>query len=303
MLNQNYNKMKLARQFIIQIIATGLAILFTYCFWGCASTGTQQTDNSATVQDTVNNEYNIEDLNTYGEWVYLDRFGRVWRPSVIDTWQPFYYGDWLYTTDGWAWDSYEPYGWIVYHYGNWYYDPVNRWVWIPGHQWSPARVRWITYGDYIGWAPIPPQGIFWRDPWLDSDYPVWNVVVITDFTRERVGQYRIKHPRQRDERDARRNMNEPPNLKLIEERTHQPVRVVRVKREPVSTGNRQIHKMRLPDQENKRIQQHKPQVEREVLRPKVVNPTPQETKKREQTQSKKKTEKKETPTKKKNDKK
>jgi hypothetical protein len=37
------------------------------------------------------------------------------------------------------------------------------WVWVPGRdadlEWGPAWVSWRTGGDYVGWAPLPPETI------------------------------------------------------------------------------------------------------------------------------------------------
>jgi hypothetical protein len=101
---------------------------------------------------------NFRDLNDYGEWVHVHGAGSVWRPDADQDWQPFRYGRWVYSNDGWMWDSYEPFGWIVYHYGNWYYDEEQGWVWIPGYEWSPAQVQWYVTDHEIGWAPLLPSG-------------------------------------------------------------------------------------------------------------------------------------------------
>src|ERR1035437_7678779 len=96
------------------------------------------TDNNSNYSDynTPNNnsgydEYNVDDLNQYGEWINLNQYGRVWRPSVINSWQPFTNGNWAYDGNDWVWVSYEPFGWIVYHYGSWDYYPPYGWLWIP----------------------------------------------------------------------------------------------------------------------------------------------------------------------------
>ena len=283
MFTRNYTT-NLAKQFFRLIIVFGLAMVFIYFFWGCASTGMEQGYNGTALQDTSLNEYDLQDLNAYGDWVHIDRFGRVWQPSVVDGWEPFYYGNWLYTNNGWAWDSYEPFGWIVYHYGDWYYDPEYHWVWIPGYQWSPARVRWLDYGDYICWAPIPPPGVIWPEPWQPTGFQFWITVNMGDFTRDRVGQFRIMHPRAREEREIRRGMDRPPDRNLIERYTHQPVRKVQIRREPIQMAHHQIHRMRLPDQEEQRVERYRQEVEHEALRPNFARRNQHETQRREEGQ-------------------
>jgi hypothetical protein len=101
---------------------------------------------------------NFNELDEYGEWVHVQGIGRVWRPDAESGWRPFMYGRWVYSNDGWLWDSDEPFGWIVCHYGNWYEDEEQGWVWVPGHEWSPARVEWYVTDNEIAWAPMFPPG-------------------------------------------------------------------------------------------------------------------------------------------------
>ncbi len=59
-----------------------------------------------------------DSLSTQGNWVQTDDYGYVWQPNVNDpNWAPYTDGHWVYTDDGWTWDSDESYGWAVYHYG------------------------------------------------------------------------------------------------------------------------------------------------------------------------------------------
>jgi len=101
---------------------------------------------------------NFSELNDYGEWTHVEGLGRVWRPDAEEGWRPFMYGHWVYSNEGWQWDSDEPFGWIVCHYGNWYNDEEQGWVWVPGNEWSPARVEWHVTDNEIGWAPLFPPG-------------------------------------------------------------------------------------------------------------------------------------------------
>jgi len=100
--------------------------------------------------------FSFSELNDYGEWVVVGGYGKVWRPYADQSWRPFYYGRWVWTSDGWMWESDEPFGWIVCHYGNWYYDDDWGWVWVPGYEWSPARVEWYVTDYEIGWMPLFP---------------------------------------------------------------------------------------------------------------------------------------------------
>jgi len=112
---------------------------------------------------SVNVRMDFADLDEYGEWYKLPRIGWVWAPDADPGWRPFVYGRWEWTPEGWGWIADEPFGWIVCHYGNWYYDDDIGWVWVPGYDWSPARVQWVDTDYEIAWAPLPPP-----PPWSKS---------------------------------------------------------------------------------------------------------------------------------------
>ncbi len=100
-------------------------------------------------------------LSPYGNWIQINGGVNVWRPMNVGYgWSPYHYGHWIWTNDGWYWDSDEPFGDIVYHYGRWYYDDYYGWIWVPDYQWAPAWVEWRYDNDYIGWAPLPPYASF-----------------------------------------------------------------------------------------------------------------------------------------------
>ena len=100
-------------------------------------------------------------LTPYGTWIQLDGGLTVWRPLHLRRdWAPYRNGHWVWTDDGWYWDSYDPFGFIVFHYGRWYYDNYYGWIWVPDNVWAPAWVEWRYNDDYIGWAPLPPYASF-----------------------------------------------------------------------------------------------------------------------------------------------
>src|SRR5213079_1509623 len=96
-----------------------------------------------------------------GNWIDVDGYGYGWQPDIAvsdPNWRPYADGYWAYTDYGWTWISYEDFGWATYHYGRWTNLVDYGWVWVPGYEWGPAWVSWRTGGDYVGWAPLPPQG-------------------------------------------------------------------------------------------------------------------------------------------------
>jgi len=95
-----------------------------------------------------------------GNWFEVGNYGYCWQPDVAvndSTWRPYADGYWAYTDEGWTWVSYEDFGWATYHYGRWVKLADYGWVWKPGYEWGPAWVSWRTGGNYIGWAPLPPE--------------------------------------------------------------------------------------------------------------------------------------------------
>jgi hypothetical protein len=101
-----------------------------------------------------------------GSWVEVADYGYCWQPDLAVSnanWRPYSNGYWAYTDLGWTWVSYEDFGWATYHYGRWTMLSDYGWVWVPGRdadlEWGPAWVSWRTGGEYIGWAPLPPETI------------------------------------------------------------------------------------------------------------------------------------------------
>lgn len=115
--------------------------------------------------------WGAEELDAYGDWVYTNDYGFVWRPSITiinhyDNWAPYRYGQWVWCPPyGWTWIGDEPWGWAPYHYGRWvFYD--NYWCWAPRgyyhyhHRswWRPALVAFVSldlsFGSNICWYPL-----------------------------------------------------------------------------------------------------------------------------------------------------
>jgi hypothetical protein len=258
------NKMKKTNA-LIKTSVFLLSILIFFLAPGCSSVS--QVNKS----DSVQQGYNLEELNSYGEWVQIGDFGNVWRPYVVNDWMPFDNGHWAYADANWAWVSYEPFGWIVYHYGYWYEDPFYGWVWYPSNDpWSPARVIWVDYDDYIGWAPLPPRGIFYGNPWESNENHHWHVVKHKDFIEDNIRNYRVNNPI-RNEMGGRDIIhNKPPERSEIEKDLGKPVTEVKLQHETIKLHEREIKKMNLPKQENTRVEQNYPRVKRDVLVPREV---------------------------------
>ncbi len=118
-------------------------------------------------------------LDPYGDWMETGDYGYVFQPRQAAQgrdWRPYTNGHWVYTDAGWTWISDEKFGWATYHYGRWVRLRSVGWVWVPGEQWAPAWVSWRKGGDYVGWAPLPPEAQFDRQTgirnWADNYYDI-----------------------------------------------------------------------------------------------------------------------------------
>ncbi|MDM7923662.1 MAG: hypothetical protein QUS14_15290 [Pyrinomonadaceae bacterium] len=110
--------------------------------------------------------YGADELDEYGDWVYAQDYGYIWRPysssiSSYSDWSPYRYGQWRWVPPyGWTWVNDEPWGWATYHYGRWiWYN--GYWHWAPyGYDrygrswWRPAMVVFTTYGNNYCWYPL-----------------------------------------------------------------------------------------------------------------------------------------------------
>ena len=228
--------------------------------------GCSASEGQNNFQDNAQREYNIQDLNEYGEWITINNYSNIWHPYAVNSWIPYDNGHWVYSNSSWMWISYEPFGWIVYHYGEWYDDPFYGWVWITTDNiWSPANVRWVTYGDYICWVPLGPCEVHYGNPWEQNQTKYWHIVKASDFTKDNIRDYRIIEPvRNENGRDV---ITHQPERMFLEKNTGKAVPEINVQREQVKVSNRNMEKMSLPKEENKRVEQNIPRIRKEVLMP------------------------------------
>ena len=102
-------------------------------------------------------------LAPYGTWIEAPGLGLCWRPTEAATdpyWRPYCdRGHWVYTADGWFWQSDYAWGDVAFHYGRWHRGTLG-WLWVPGYDWAPAWVCWRHAEGYCGWAPLPPSAVF-----------------------------------------------------------------------------------------------------------------------------------------------
>ncbi len=115
-------------------------------------------DPNAVMAACTNGEIDAT-LSPYGEWIYVEGYGEVWRPyttAVGVDFTPYETcGSWVWTDYGWTFACEWDWGWLPFHYGRWgWFD--DYWAWQPGYDWSPAWVEWRGGGGYVGWRPQGP---------------------------------------------------------------------------------------------------------------------------------------------------
>lgn len=88
------------------------------------------------------------DLDDYGAWREVPRYGAVWVPRVEIGWAPYHFGHWAWIAPwGWTWVDDAPWGFAPFHYGRWAHLG-GAWCWVPGPivprpVYAPALVAFV----------------------------------------------------------------------------------------------------------------------------------------------------------------
>lgn len=215
----------------------------------------------------------FSDLKFYGSWYQLEPFGWVWRPIVISDWAPFSEGHWVWTSYGWMWISYEPFGWATYHYGYWTNDFTLGWVWIPDYQWSPCQCEWTLYDDYVCWAPVPPPGVRFKDPWDSNRTNPWVTVRAKNFVEPEIGRYKepAKFKAGTSDRTLRRS---PPDSRDIERIRGKELTAVDVSLQRTVVGDKEFARVTLPPDQQRLVDEHQARTKNPSNPPAVTGPPP-----------------------------
>lgn len=201
----------------------------------------------------------FSDLHFYGSWFDVYPYGWVWRPIVVSGWAPMTQGHWVWTIYGWMWVSYDPFGWATYNYGFWANDFTFGWVWVPTCEWWPVRCEWIGWDDYIGWSPLPPPGVRFRDPWERAEYDPWVVVPVAKFKNTDVARYEVppKFKAGYSERSMRR---QPPASDMIERTVGQTMPAVEINFSKTPYGSHELTRVVLPANEQVIVEQQRAKI-------------------------------------------
>jgi len=191
-------------------------------------------------------------LTGYGEWVWVNGLGRVWRPWVTVGWRPYTFGRWVGTGVNWTWVAYEPWGYVPHHYGSWAYCSFG-WVWQPGYSYSHANVVWTRSGSHVGWYARPPHGWShaahgfrhgyrhgyrdgYSDGWHDARYGTY--VDWRHFGSDNVSHHAVTHTMATPGRLV--NHTAPPSAAEVRQRGGASVVQAQLSRRTVRMGDREV---------------------------------------------------------------
>lgn len=129
--------------------------------------------------------YGEEDLDRYGSWRLVPRYGRIWVPAGVAVgWVPYSTGRWIYDPFySWTWIDDAPWGWAPYHYGRWVYVD-GYWGWAPGPVvvgavYAPALVAFFDVSTSVGIrVGLRLPGVAWVAlGWGEPCLPWWGAHV------------------------------------------------------------------------------------------------------------------------------
>jgi hypothetical protein len=89
----------------------------------------------------------------FGEWVYDDIFGYVWKPAdEYFAWaaRPFFHANFTYVDGQLFLVPQQPWGWVPAHMGTWVWMKWG-WTWVPGSAFTPDSYAGTSWGVYGTW--------------------------------------------------------------------------------------------------------------------------------------------------------
>jgi hypothetical protein len=132
---------------------------------------------------------------------------------------------------------------------------------------SPASVLLVDYGDYVGWAPSPPPGVFYGNPWESDESRHWHILRNQDFSEDNIRNYRIMTPEKGVLVGQNPVRQRTPEGIAIEKAAGKTVPEQNLQHETVKLPEKEIKKMKLPPQEDKQGEQQAPVFKKKFLFP------------------------------------
>ncbi|MCP4154274.1 MAG: hypothetical protein GY757_41500 [bacterium] len=105
--------------------------------------------------------------NLFGEWVYDELFGYVWKPGHKDfaySHRPFFNANFVTINGQMYVVPQEKWGWAPAHLGTWVWLKKSGWRWIPGNAFSPGLMQMPSYyhsAEYLCGGYFHPSLYYW----------------------------------------------------------------------------------------------------------------------------------------------
>jgi hypothetical protein len=103
---------------------------------------------------------------TYGEWIYNDLFGYVWKPAadIFADRRPFFNADYVRINGKLFLVPQQAWGWAPAYMGTWHWSGRSGWIWIPGEVFSDHIWSWGTFNQHWMWSGMFPFS-YWLYPY------------------------------------------------------------------------------------------------------------------------------------------
>jgi len=116
----------------------------------------------------------------FGEWVYDDIFGYVWKPAdEYFAWaaRPFFHANYTYINGEMFVVPQQPWGWVPAHMGTWVWMKWG-WTWVPGSAFSPGLDNNIyartSFPYQHSWSWYYPTMAYW----INTSYGTYDLYYI-----------------------------------------------------------------------------------------------------------------------------
>jgi hypothetical protein len=140
----------------------------------------------------------------------------------------------------------------VCHYGSWYNDRDQGWVWIPGYDWSPARVKWYVTDDEIGWSPLITELRRGYDPSLAR--VEWSFAPVQYFTAPEVRNH-VTIRTNPVRAGIRVNVyNGPPRREFVQRIGHVPIVDVRVNKVRITSRQKPLIRVEVENNDRQHVE-------------------------------------------------
>jgi hypothetical protein len=166
----------------------------------------------------------------YGEWVYDELFGYVWKPGdelFSYSRRPFFHANFVRVNNELFLVPQQPWGWVPAHMGTWVWLAKGGWTWVPGNAFNSGLQYdpfWKFSAQYGGYCCSPTLGYWIRSCYGGYDlyylYRDHGVNAWRTAYQEKYSSYK-KHPVSKEVpkniRDVIGRMNKAP-ARLVKER-------------------------------------------------------------------------------------